>query len=643
MDYIETFKNLKTNNKWGRKSSHKAVLMLTVIEMYEKNILTDNEIPYDETLKTTFLKVWNRVLPDEPLFHSEAYLPFWYLQSDSFWHIIPVRGKEDILSLMRDNNLKPSEAKLSDSVKYAELDEDLYFLMTLPSGRSSLKMVLLENYTSLSNKQIEMLAESKDNTIDYSESALFEYENILKKNKKEDSIVSIKFDNELVSKFQYLEEDVQLTLYIVYYTFLKKHHNEREMFKEVCPTVYDLLDKIVYHPVKQGDVNPTFAFTYENFLCDLRIALMSESGSMELIDKIGNAITILRGYDIAGDSLDKDETIDATEAKEEKESILVENKGYNDSNLEVEHVYLDSNYNDIKSQTSSLFEDSPNEEPVKESRKGRAWTKEEEDLLTQYFQRGNDTADIAEIFGRTEVAIKLRLAKLGLIEYTYGQDEAAEKKIVNTAVDIDDFKIENSLTRCYILNKNGEKVFSADGKLKFIKGKLYRLNLKKECFTIKDMQFNGEVWIKGDKKIVAYPRTKLYCVMDFARDYFDEIEDIDDSPVFQECRLKVKDEWYNCKGELEIYEKSNSTEKDTPSISDNNKQRIIKHPLYESRKQALLRALGYFRFPAKIKDISRTISRTAWGAPIKEEDVEDVINTIKEIESVEGNYILRKR
>lgn len=147
MDYIEAFKNLRTNNKYGRKSPHKAILMLTVIELYEQNILTDNEIFYDENLKSMFLKVWNRVLPKEPLFHPDAYLPFWYLQNDSFWHVVPNRGKEDILSLMRDTNIKPSEAKLNDSVRYAELDEDLYFLMTLPSGRSSLKRVLLETYT----------------------------------------------------------------------------------------------------------------------------------------------------------------------------------------------------------------------------------------------------------------------------------------------------------------------------------------------------------------------------------------------------------------------------------------------------------------------------------------------------------------
>ena len=294
MDYIELFQNLRTNNKYGRKSPHKAVLMLTVIELYEQNVLSDNEIYYDDTLKTMFLKVWNKVLPEEPLFHPEAYLPFWYLQSDAFWHIVPNRGKEDILSLMRDTNIKPSEAKLIDCVKYAELDDDLYFLMTLPSGRSSLKRALLETYTNLSERQIDRMSESIDNAIDYSTSALSDYEKILSNEKDTKNLVSVETDNELVRHFQSLNEEIQIVLNLQYYSFLKSHRSERVMFKEICPTVYDLLDKIV-HPIYQSDITLSFAFTYDNFLSDLKIALMSEEGSMELIDRIGEAIDILRG------------------------------------------------------------------------------------------------------------------------------------------------------------------------------------------------------------------------------------------------------------------------------------------------------------------------------------------------------------
>lgn len=789
MDYTEAFKNLRTNNKYGRKSPHKAVLMLTVIRLYELNLLLDNEIFYDDTLKSMFLKVWNRVLPEEPLFHPDAYLPFWYLQSDSFWHIVPVRGKEDILSLMRDTNIKPSEAKLEDCVRYAELDEDLYFLMTLPSGRSSLKKALLETYFNLSDEQIYLLAESADNTIDYSVSALSDYKKIISNEINNNNVVSEETDNELLRQFQSLNEDTQIVLNLQYYSFLKAHRGERELFKEICPTVYNLLDKIINHPIMQGDIAPSFAFVYDNFLSDLKIALMSEDGSMELIDKIELAVDLLRGnindvgstepiaesnnvelsvgdleetpyndeegtssqeyyienkvnrcfiYDNRGErvfssdgqlirfsdmfykinflnstitirliqkddrgifvikriilsarshsplleSLDDENYLEQIKAvkydnchdeyyvqinerwygssgyyadldgfktikeaesdnvksnKPKEASAIDEDDSYPD--LEIEHVFLDSKGKIIENKTS--YEIIPGITSVTENRKGKPWTKEEEELVTRYYKQGIEIAAIAANFGRTEVSIKMRLAKLGLIEYTYGQEEqeTIEKEEVKK-LDESDFTIENTFNRCAIRKKDGERVFSSEGKLKYIDGRLYRLNHKIECFTLKSMQFNGDEWIMGGKKIVAYPQTELYRIMSKAIDNLDEIEDIVDCPVFEDCKLKVKDIWYKYNGEL-----VSGTNKEVKKSKkrDSDLLRVIKNPLYAVRRQAILRAMSFFRFPAKIKDITRTISRTAWGPTIKEEDVEDVIATMPEVDSVDGGYILKKK
>lgn len=325
MDYIEAFKNLKTNNKYSRKSPHKAILLLSVIEMYETNMLSENMILYDDMLKSTFQKVWERTLKDETLFHPELYLPFWYMQNEDFWHIVPNRGREDILTLLRDSHVKPSEAKLKDCVRYAELDEDLYFLMTLPSGRSSLKRVLLETYTTLSERQIDRMAQSADNAIDYSASALSDYEKILSRGEDESKAAIVETDNELVRQFQTLSEDLQIVMNLQYFSFLKSHRNEREMFKEICPTVYNLYDHIVNHPIKQGEIAPSFAFIYDNFLSDLKIALMSEEGSMVLIDNIGEAIDVLRGNNKPEEKVIDDAPAEMTEEKEEEtKEVLVE-------------------------------------------------------------------------------------------------------------------------------------------------------------------------------------------------------------------------------------------------------------------------------------------------------------------------------
>ena len=638
MDYIEVLKNLKTNNKWGRKSPHKAVLMLTVIELYEKNILMDNEIRYDETLKSTFLKIWNLVLPNEPLFHPEAYLPFWYLQSDNFWHIVPIRGKEDILSLMRDTNIKPSEAKLIDSIKYAELDEDLYFLMTLPSGRSTLKRALLETYTTLTNKQIVRLAESKDNAIDYSVTALSEYEKILSKNTVENRMEPTRVGDKLVSQFQCLNEDVQLALNIVYFTFQKEHRNERVMFKEVCPTVYDLLDKIVNHPIKQGEIAPSFAFVYDNFLSDLKVALLSEDGSVELVDKISEAIEILRGNN--SKKHEEGQSIFPAESDREDTSAGVVGSSFDD--LKVEHVYLDERGKVIE----TTKEIAPEQDNTTESRRGKTWTEDEENLIKLYYQQGKDFITIASLIGRTEVAIKSRLAKLGLIEYIYGQENGVPTHTVQGAksqTDESDFVIENLSDRAVILDQDGNRVFNTDGKLKYMHEKLYRLNLKRECFTLKGMLFNGFVWIKGTKKIVAYPQSELYRMIIDATDYCDEVEDIVDSPVFEDCKLKFKGAWYTYNGNSITDSSTKDVATDNRAKSGRELSEIKNSPLYAVRRQAVLRAMEYFSVPANIRDIARAISRTAWRSVIKEDDVEEIVWTIPEIEYFDGKYILRKK
>ena len=638
MDYIEAVKNLKTNNKWGRKSPHKAVLMLTVIELFEKNILMDNEVRYDETLKTAYLKMWNMVLPNESLFHPDAYLPFWYLQSDNFWHIVPIRGKEDILSLMRDTNIKPSEAKLIDSVKYAELDEDLYFLMTLQSGRASLKRALLETYTTLTNKQIERLAESKDNAIDYSVTALSEYEKIRSKKVAEKTVKSERVDDELVSQFQCLNEDVQFALNIVYFTFLKKHRNEREMFKEVCPTIYDLFDKIVNNPIKQGEIAPSFAFVFENFLLDLKVALLSEDGSVELVDKIGEAIEILRGNN--SEEQEERQPISPVRYTEEDAPAAIVDSSFDD--LKVEHVFLDERGKVIEAKA----EIAPEQDNTTESRRGKTWTEDEENLIKRYYQQGKDFITIASLVGRTEVAIKSRLAKLGLIEYTYGQENDVPTQApqgANSQTDENDFVIKNLSDRAVILDQDDKPMFITDGKLKYLRKKLYRLNLKRECFTLKGMSFNGSVWIKGTKKIVAYPQTELYQVIINATDYCDAVEDIVDSPVFEECKLKFRGVWYTYNGNSITDSSTKNIMTDNPAKPDRELSEIKKSPLYAVRRQAILRAMDYFRVPASIRDIARSISRTAWRSVIKEDDVEEIVKTIPNMECVDGKYILRKK
>lgn len=521
MDYLEAFRNLRPNMKYGRKSPQKAILLLAIIEMYETCVLSDNEIVYDETLKGTFLKVWNKVLPEDTALLTEAYIPFWYMQNEDFWHVVPVRGKEDILLLLKDDQIKPSESKISDCVQYVELDEDLFFLLTMPSGRSSLKRALLETYTTLSNRMIDKLSEASDNSVDHSAIAMDEYKDLLKSSEK--CLKTQEFSSSNGQPiFAQLDEEIQLTIALEYYKFQKKHRQEREIFKELFPNVEDLYKRIVISPIKQGDILQSFSFVYENFLGDLKIALMSEDGSMGLIDSINDAIRILNDEQTSDFQNDLAEDV---VAKEDAISTLA-----------------------VSDPDDQVITDRLPLIPAQESRKGKPWNEDEEKKLSTYYQLGYSVEEIAVAFGRTEISIKMRLSKLGLMDYVYeGEREIEEVPSTESAnVSLDIF-VENSSKQGDIYNMQGERIFSVNGQLKVFHSKVYRFNYKGVCFTVKDLVRHGKNWDKGVKKIVAYPEADLYQILD-PIGFINQIEDVVEYPQWENNRILVDGKWYDFEG-----------------------------------------------------------------------------------------------
>lgn len=144
---------------------------------------------------------------------------------------------------------------------------------------------------------------------------------------------------------------------------------------------------------------------------------------------------------------------------------------------------------------------------------------------------------------------------------------------------------------------------------------------------------------------LQYPQTELYQLIIGTNDYCNEVEDIVDSSVFEDCKLKFKFKvvWYTYSGNSITDSSMKDTETDNRTKLSRESTEIKKSPLYAVRRQAVLRAMDYFRLLASIRDIARAISRTAWRSVIKEDDVEEIVKTIPDMQCVDGKYILWKK
>ena len=106
MDYVEAFENLKPNEKYGRKTPHKAVLLLTIIEMCESDEIYSNEIRCNQQLIDTFHKEYGKEPCNDDSLFVDAYFPFWTMQNEDFY-IVPYRAEEN-LTLLKERQVRPS-------------------------------------------------------------------------------------------------------------------------------------------------------------------------------------------------------------------------------------------------------------------------------------------------------------------------------------------------------------------------------------------------------------------------------------------------------------------------------------------------------------------------------------------------------
>jgi putative restriction endonuclease len=210
--YIQKFLNLKRDTAHGEQAPNKPILLLAIIQLFENQIITNNQIFITAELTYAFSRIWNAFVTNKDK-HPRFALPFYHLKNEkgNWWNLVPNSGCEiwiDIAGSMR------TFSNLSAAVAYAEINPDLARLLSDKETRDILKQTLLKEY----------FPESKDQLPDYESD---KYVKILTKQVLEESPATYGANMKLLSKNE--KPDVyQVEVY-----------NRSDIFRRQIISIYD--------------------------------------------------------------------------------------------------------------------------------------------------------------------------------------------------------------------------------------------------------------------------------------------------------------------------------------------------------------------------------------------------------------------
>ncbi|MBN8823420.1 MULTISPECIES: HNH endonuclease [unclassified Spirosoma] len=137
--YKRKFTKLRQGGTQYGKAPHKPVFLISLLELIDKHIISDNRITITPELVATFKE--NFALLVNTAHKDDFTQPFFYLQHDGFWFLNARLGYQ------LDQYIR-SVQTLNDRLDYGYFDHSLFDLLMNDAARSDLKRTLLDHYFS---------------------------------------------------------------------------------------------------------------------------------------------------------------------------------------------------------------------------------------------------------------------------------------------------------------------------------------------------------------------------------------------------------------------------------------------------------------------------------------------------------------
>lgn len=132
--YSDMICRIKCGSYQGKLIKAKPLLLLTIINLIEKNMVENNMFLFDKTTEEEYKQLFT-VLGEKS---TPFFKPFYYLQFDGFWHF-------NWLPKKRETN-KPSAKFIKESINNAYLDNALWDLLQEQEMRDHFRSIIETHY-----------------------------------------------------------------------------------------------------------------------------------------------------------------------------------------------------------------------------------------------------------------------------------------------------------------------------------------------------------------------------------------------------------------------------------------------------------------------------------------------------------------
>jgi putative restriction endonuclease len=142
-NWLDRLYNLRRDKRGSHERPHKPVMLLCLIDLLDRNIVTENLFPLSEELVATFKRYFAVVKKhdDQPTIQN----PFFHLCGDKFWKLVPAAGDSPIYREGATSGA-PSVAELRQRTVGGQFEVGLWTLLSEPVARHQLREALIARY-----------------------------------------------------------------------------------------------------------------------------------------------------------------------------------------------------------------------------------------------------------------------------------------------------------------------------------------------------------------------------------------------------------------------------------------------------------------------------------------------------------------